>query len=74
MDFRSTQLLSVTCSSTGRGTIKGAGVDGKSPVTFTIEVVDSGEVGKNDTLKISLSDGYSNGESKLSRGNIQVHS
>jgi hypothetical protein len=75
VDFRSTQILSVTCSSDGKkGTINGAGVDGSTPVTFAIDVVDNGESGKDDTFKISLSDGYSNGPSRLTRGNIQVHS
>jgi hypothetical protein len=75
VDFRSTQLLSVTCSvDSKQGTINGAGFDGNNPVTFTIDVVDNGEPGKNDTFKIALSDGYSNGPKKLLRGNIQVHS
>jgi len=75
VDFRSTQLLSVTCSTDGtRGTINGAGFDGNKAVTFTIDVVDNGEPGKNDTFKITLSDGYSMGPSTLLRGNIQVHS
>jgi hypothetical protein len=54
--------------------INGIGVDGNNPVTFTIDVVDNGEPGKNDTFKITLSDSYSKGPSKLLRGNIQVHS
>jgi hypothetical protein len=73
VDFRSTQLTSVTCSAAGAGTIIGAGVNGKNAVTFTIRAVDNGEPGKTDTLTITLSDGYANGPKTLTKGNVQVH-
>ncbi len=48
-------------------------IDGVGGYTFTVEVEDNGEPGKNDIFNISLSDGYSAGGT-LGGGNIQIHS
>ena len=50
-----------------------AEVDGVSGFTYSIDVADNGEPGRNtDSLKISLSNGYSAGGT-LAGGNIQLH-
>ena len=48
-----------------------ARVDGRSGVSFTVEVEDFGEPGSADTFKIVLGDGYTAG-GVLLKGNIQV--
>jgi len=50
-----------------------AEINGVSGFTYSIDVADNGEPGRNtDTLKISLSNGYSAG-GPLEGGNIQLH-
>ena len=50
-----------------------AEIDGVSGFTYSIDVADNGEPGRNtDSLKISLSNGYSAG-GPLEGGNIQLH-
>jgi len=50
-----------------------AEIDGVSGFTYSIDVADNGEPGRNtDSLKISLSNGYSAGGT-LAGGNIQLH-
>jgi hypothetical protein len=50
-----------------------AEIDGVAGFTYSIDVADNGEPGRNtDSLKISLSNGYSAGGT-LAGGNIQLH-
>jgi hypothetical protein len=49
-----------------------AEIDGVSGFTYSIDVADNGEPGRSDTLRISLSNGYSAGGT-LAGGNIQLH-
>jgi len=50
-----------------------AEIDGVAGFTYSIDVADNGEPGRNtDSLKISLSNGYSGGGT-LAGGNIQLH-
>ena len=49
-----------------------AEIDGVSGFTYSIDAADNGEPGRSDTLRISLSNGYSAGGT-LAGGNIQLH-
>jgi hypothetical protein len=49
-----------------------AEVDGTPGYTYSIDVADLGEPGREDTLELRLSDGYANG-GNLQGGNIQLH-
>src|SRR5207245_2192820 len=61
------EVLSPTCRQfSGPCQING------QPGTFTVQVCDNGEPGRNDTFSISLSTGYSAGGT-LAGGNIQLH-
>ena len=75
VDFHSTAIASLACSDSMHAQIAGAGINNNGdPVGFTIEIVDNGEAGTNDTFKITLTNGYSNGPKRLTKGNIQLHS
>jgi beta-propeller repeat-containing protein len=47
-------------------------LNGATPCTFTVHVVDNGEPGRNDTFTISVSGGPTEGGT-LRSGNIQIH-
>jgi hypothetical protein len=47
-------------------------IDGLAGYTYSIDVTDNGEPGRNDLLSISLSNGYSR-SGALAGGNIQLH-
>jgi hypothetical protein len=49
-----------------------ARINGHSGFTYTADVVDNGEPGRNDTFSLSLSNGYT-ASGKLMGGNIQLH-
>lgn len=49
-----------------------AEVDGLGGFTYTVDVTDSGEPGREDTFSITLSNGY-NASGNLRGGNIQLH-
>jgi hypothetical protein len=48
-------------------------VNGQAGFTFTCDVTDNGEPGRNDTLFLTISNGYAAGGT-LQGGNIQLHS
>jgi hypothetical protein len=50
-----------------------AEVNGQAGFTYQVDVDDQGEPGRNDTLKIWLSNGYNPGTGLLEGGNIQLH-
>lgn len=75
MHMKATSISSygVGATSTSRRFTGSAEIDGVFGYTYTIEVTDNGEPGRNtDTLSISLSNGYSAGGT-LQGGNIQLH-
>lgn len=47
-------------------------INGRSGFTYTAEVADNGEPGRNDTFRLSLSNGYT-ASGTLRGGNIQLH-
>ncbi|MCI0362407.1 MAG: hypothetical protein L0219_00905, partial [Phycisphaerales bacterium] len=49
-----------------------AEINGQGGFTYTVEVADNGEPGRNDTFVLSLSNGYNAGGT-LGGGNIQLH-
>ena len=53
---------------TGVARIKGKSVD------FTIDLVDGGNAGGEDTYRLQLSNGYDSGTQPLTAGNVQVRS
>jgi hypothetical protein len=72
LNFHSTRTLALVCTG-GRAQIYGLGrVDGNQPVSYRIDLLDSGEPATGDTYRIRLSNGYDSGEHELLGGNIQV--
>lgn len=47
-------------------------INGQAGFTYTVDVADNGEPGRDDTFSISLSDGYT-AAGNLAGGNIQLH-
>jgi len=53
--------------------IEGTDEANGAPGTYQIDVADNGEPGVNDTFRMTLSSGYSQGPKTLDGGNIQLH-
>jgi hypothetical protein len=66
----STSIATVRCNGTS-GTITGTGKNNGDSVSFTIDVVDNGELGTADTYRLVLSSGAIRTGS-LSKGNVEV--
>jgi hypothetical protein len=74
MHMKATSITEYVATGPTSRRLKGnAEIDGKSGHTYTIEVADIGEPGRNtDTISIRFSNGYSAG-GRLAGGNIQLH-
>ncbi|MGH9893847.1 MAG: choice-of-anchor P family protein [bacterium] len=74
MHMKATSITEYVATGPTSRRLKGnAEIDGKSGHTYTIEVADNGEPGRNaDRISISLSNKYSAGGT-LAGGNIQLH-
>jgi len=72
----SSKVQSVTFTSlviaANTATFSGTCTNNGAPCTFTVNVTDNGEPGKNDTFTISVSGGPPEG-GRLRSGNIQIH-
>jgi hypothetical protein len=53
--------------------IEGTDEANGAPGTYQVDVADNGEPGRDDTFRIWLSNGYTQGPVTLSGGNIQLH-
>jgi hypothetical protein len=76
INVHSLRIDSVFCISDAfaAATITGfATIDGEGVYGFTLDLVDAGEPGRSDLLRIQLSNGYDSGEQPLLGGNVQIH-
>jgi hypothetical protein len=70
-DFRSQGPIALRCTGNS-ARLQGSGfVERNRPVTYTVEVVDNGKSGSNDTFSIALSNGTA-ASGTLTRGDVKV--
>jgi hypothetical protein len=69
--FASTRITTLTFSGHSAH-IAGTGQNNRSNINFTVDVIDNGSPGTNDSLSIQLSNGYAAGSS-LTSGDLSVH-
>ena len=74
LKVKGTGVTAYTITGTNTRRVEGtAEVNGQPGFTYTVDLADNGEPGRNDTFAITLSSGYSAGGPPLEGGNIQLH-